>query len=111
MRRLPLILAAALLVAAPAALAQDAPADPAEDTIVAPGARVVDSETKSSVTTAEPEQLQLTEVQMSGPPLVDTHWTSDTDTTSSRTRGRASSTRVIRACEISLTLDGDCTGR
>jgi hypothetical protein len=36
-------------------------------------------------------------------------WTSDSDTTSSRVGGRASTVRVVRACEISLTLDGDCT--
>ncbi len=104
MRRLPWLLAAALLSVAPLALAQEAPADPAEDTIVVPGALVVhpDSKSTSPAMTVASEDLQL--VEHSG-------WTSDADTTSSRTRGRASSTRVIRACEISLTLDGDCAGK
>ena len=76
-----------------------------EDTIVVPGSRIVrqDFEANSQVVTVGDDTPDFEERQ--------TAWTSDADTTSSRTRGRASSTRVIRACEISLTLDGDCTGK
>lgn len=105
MRRLVILFATALTLAAPASFAQEAPADPAEDTIVVPGSRIVrqDFEANSQVVTVGDDTPDFAERQ--------TAWTSDADTTSSRTRGRASSTRVIRACEISLTLDGDCTGK
>lgn len=105
MRRLTLIIAATTLVAAPSAFAQDAPAAPAEDTIVVPGSRIVrqDFEAISPGTIVSSEHLEI----VGDKPA----WTSDADSTSSRTGGRASSTRVIRACEISLTLDGDCAGR
>lgn len=102
--------AAAVLIASPA-LAQTAPAQstPAQiddnasrqDGVVVTGSRIVrqDFETFADVTTATDHR------DAAG-------WTSDRDTTSSRTRGRASSVRVIRACEINLALgDEDCASK
>lgn len=107
--KLLIVAAAAALIASPS-FAQTAPADPASqpaDTAApaqpdaVPGSRVIRMEYDDTGitpdTTVGSEQLEM--------------WTSDVDTTSSRTRGRASSTRVIRACEISLTLEGDCAGK
>jgi hypothetical protein len=114
---LTLVVAAALAAAAAPALAQDDPLTPEVEGAPVSASRVVrqDFEPIGPVTTATnhtvgSEQLELTETLtcddcVSSAPV----WTSDSDRTSSRVNGRASSTHVIRACEISLTVDGDCT--
>ena len=105
MRRICLLAAAALLLTAPSVYAQEGPSTE-EDTVTVTGSRIVrqDFEAISPVTTVGSENLERSRR---------VYWQSDSDQTSRRAVTRdsngASSVRVIRACEISLTLDGDCT--
>lgn len=110
MRRTCLLLAAAVLLTAPAAVAQDATYQDPDDVKVT-GSRIVrqDFEAISPVTTVGSDELELT------PSHLPLGWREARQTTANRARANrsmgASSVRVVRACEVNLALgDEDCAG-
>jgi hypothetical protein len=105
--------AIAFLSVTPSFAQDDDPAAGA-DGVVVQGSPIErqDFEATSPATSVGSEQLGLSETLTVDRPLAARAWTSNNDRTSSRTGGRASSVRVIRACEISLALgDEDCADK
>jgi outer membrane cobalamin receptor len=113
MFRTPVIIAAAIAAFAAPAFAQDDPAAQEVEGVVIASPRLDERprEEIAPVTTVDSEDLELTSSLTVDDAFAPATWTSDRDVTSSRVGGRGSSARVIRACEISLTLDGDCAGK
>lgn len=104
MRRIYLLAAAAVLLIAPSALAQDGPNDAEVDNVTITGSRIVrqDFEAISPMTTVGSEQLEFTSTS-SEPSL---GWREASQRTANRVLARgsvgASAVRVVRACEYDL---------